>query len=211
MQQSADSNARGRQGTVSSRKQRILDAALSCFARKGYGATTMAEIRELADASTGSIYHHFKSKEQIAAGLYLEGVRATQQAGLEALGPQQDARTGIFALVAAYLDWVAENSEHASFLFAMRHADFIEPVEPQLDAMNRRTFEDAGNWFRERMGRGELPDLEPEILRAILYGPAAHYARRHVAGTTAVGLETAKQQLGQAAWHGLQALLQPSE
>ena len=64
------------------RREAILDAALECFSTLGYEQTTLADIRAKAGASTGSIYHHFGSKERIAADLYLDGVRQTQEAGL---------------------------------------------------------------------------------------------------------------------------------
>jgi len=39
----------------------------------------MADIRVRARASIGSIYHHFRSKEQLAAALYVEGLRDYQE------------------------------------------------------------------------------------------------------------------------------------
>lgn len=195
-----------RQEASEKRRREILDAALTCFAARGYGATTMADIRVRAGASTGSIYHHFKSKEHLAARLYLEGVRSSQQSGLSSLMEQTRTDEGIRALVRAYLGWVEDHPELAAFLFAMRHADFMEPVEEELDRMNRETIDAATEWFRARLSRGELPDIAPDVLRAILYGPSAHFARRYLAGTADVDMGTAKQQLADAAWHALHAM-----
>ena len=113
---------RSRAESTRRRRQAILDAALECFSAIGYDHTTLADIRAKAGASTGSIYHHFGSKEHIAANLYLEGVRQTQEAGLEALLRTKTARTGVTAQVGAYIDWVVEHPAMARFLFAMRHA-----------------------------------------------------------------------------------------
>lgn len=45
---------------------RILDASMELFLRKGYDNTTIQDIvDELGDLSKGAIYHHFKSKEEI--------------------------------------------------------------------------------------------------------------------------------------------------
>jgi AcrR family transcriptional regulator len=195
-----------RRNATRQRRRQILDAALECFATQGYGATTMAHIRERAGASTGSIYHHFKSKDHLAAELYLEGIRGTQERGLQALADCRSAEDGIKALVAAYLSWVRDHPALARFLFTMRHADFMDPVEAQVDRMNRGAFERASEWFRARIESGELPNLAPDVLRAILYGPAAHYARRHLAGEAETDLETATRKLGQAAWDGLRGL-----
>jgi AcrR family transcriptional regulator len=188
------------------RQREILEAALECFSSKGFGASTMADIRARAGASTGSIYHHFKSKDQLAAELYLEGVRSMQQQGLAALLRNESTERGIRALVEAYLDWVNEHRMLAAFLFTMRHADFMEAVEAELDRLQREAIEAATDWFRARMLAGELRNLTPDILRAILYGPAAHFAQKWANARADVPLETAKRVLAGAAWEALRDL-----
>jgi len=191
----------------SQQKQRaILEAALACFASKGFAAATMADIRERAGASTGSIYHHFKSKEQIAAELYLDGVRQAQELGLRALLRQRTTEAGIRALVESYLDWVRDNPSFAAFVFAMRDAEFVRTVEGDLERIQREGVEAASDWFRARMVSGELPNLSPDVLRAVLYGPVAHFGRQWARGQADVDLETAKRQLAGAAWHALGGL-----
>jgi AcrR family transcriptional regulator len=188
------------------RRQEILDAALECFSSKGFGASTMAEIRARAGASTGSIYHHFKSKEQLAAELYLEGVQSAQQRGVAALLQHATTERGIQALVESLLDWVAENRKLAAFLFAMRNADFLQAVEQDLAQIHRQGIEAATDWFRARMLSGELPNVTPDVLRALLYGPAWHFAREWAAAKADVPLDTAKRQLARAVWAGLREL-----
>ena len=46
-------------------RQRILDAAAKAFRRKGFVATRLQEIGDIAGMRAGSIYYHFDSKEQI--------------------------------------------------------------------------------------------------------------------------------------------------
>ncbi len=48
-------------------KQRILDAALDMFAEEGFGGTTISEIERRVGlaAGTGSLYRHFRSKEEL--------------------------------------------------------------------------------------------------------------------------------------------------
>lgn len=188
------------------RRREILEAALEGFATSGFGAITMADIRQRARASTGSIYHHFKSKEQLAAELYLDGVRDLQQHGLSALLRHSNAERGIRALIEAYLEWVETNPKLAAFLFTMRHADFLEAVDADLGRIHRESIAGAADWFRVRMLSGELPNLTPDLLRAILYGPAAHYAQRWTRARADLDMKTAKKQLATAAWQALDGL-----
>jgi TetR/AcrR family transcriptional repressor of uid operon len=55
--------------TQRARREHILDAALTCFARGGFHATTMQEICREAGVSPGALYIYFDSKEALIAGL----------------------------------------------------------------------------------------------------------------------------------------------
>ncbi|CAG7616349.1 TetR/AcrR family transcriptional regulator [Paenibacillus allorhizosphaerae] len=46
-------------------KKLIAERAKVLFEQKGYAATSMEEIRECTQTSKGSIYYHFKSKEEL--------------------------------------------------------------------------------------------------------------------------------------------------
>ena len=48
-------------------RQRVLDAALTCFGRKGFHETTMKDISREAGVSYGVAYHYFPNKEEIFA------------------------------------------------------------------------------------------------------------------------------------------------
>jgi AcrR family transcriptional regulator len=203
----ASAPRRTRAESTSDRRQDILDAALECFSTVGYEQTTLADIRQRASASTGSIYHHFGSKERIAAALYLEGVRQTQDAGMEALLRTRTARTGIAALVSAYVDWVVANPAFASFLFGMRHAPFVDEEEERtIGDLNSRVQEQARRWFADRVAAGELPSLEPAMRSALVFGPCRQWAGAWLRGATSTTPEQAKRQIATAALAALQAL-----
>lgn len=189
------------------RKREILAAALACFSSKGYDATTLADIRERAGASTGSIYHHFVNKAELAAALYLEGVRSTQEYGLRELVSQRNLDDGIKSLVFSSLDWVQENPQFARFLFGMRHADFMEPVEAELERMNREALETASAWFRAHAGDLQLEHVTPAVVRAIMYGPTMHYARNLLRNDPGADITKDKQQLAAAVHAALSPLV----
>ena len=49
------------------RRQQIAQAALRCFARNGFAATSMADIIAESGLSAGAIYGHDKSKDELIA------------------------------------------------------------------------------------------------------------------------------------------------
>lgn len=60
-----------RAGTAESptTREAILAGAASAFSERGFAATSMREIVRRSDASLGSIYYHFASKEEILRDL----------------------------------------------------------------------------------------------------------------------------------------------
>ena len=47
------------------KKQVIINAAIKCFAQKGFHATSIQEIVDTAGIAKGSVYSYFKSKEDL--------------------------------------------------------------------------------------------------------------------------------------------------
>jgi AcrR family transcriptional regulator len=56
------------------RPQEILEAALACFAEKGFATTRMEDIAERAGVTKGTIYLYFESKEAVFKTLVRESI-----------------------------------------------------------------------------------------------------------------------------------------
>jgi AcrR family transcriptional regulator len=61
------------------RRQQIMDAALACFARKGYHKTTMDDIVAESGLSKGTLYWYFRSKDELFFSLVNSVFLAIQQ------------------------------------------------------------------------------------------------------------------------------------
>jgi AcrR family transcriptional regulator len=84
-------------------RQRLVIAAMTLFAEKGYGATSVAEILKAAGANSGSLYHAFPTKQALLEAvldLYLAGIDEMLLA--PAWAGVTDPVEKIFALLAAY-------------------------------------------------------------------------------------------------------------
>src|SRR5215218_9782486 len=60
-------------------RQRILDAAARVFREQGYANARLADIAELADMQTGSLYYHFDGREDLVAEILRLGVETSWQ------------------------------------------------------------------------------------------------------------------------------------
>lgn len=69
-------------------RRAVLEAGLFLFSHHGYRATTVREIAERANVSTGNLYHHFPDKEAIFRALldeYIEVVGSPRNPFMRAL------------------------------------------------------------------------------------------------------------------------------
>ena len=57
---------------VKSTDQKILEAALDLFIKKGYAATSINEITDSVGLTKGALYSHFKNKEELIHRLFQE-------------------------------------------------------------------------------------------------------------------------------------------
>jgi len=46
-------------------KQKILDAAIQLFSRKGFRSTSLSDLAQATGLTKGALYHHFKSKDAL--------------------------------------------------------------------------------------------------------------------------------------------------
>ncbi|MDX6661573.1 MAG: hypothetical protein QOJ55_2395 [Solirubrobacteraceae bacterium] len=186
--------------TSQPRRAAILTAALRCFVRQGYTATTVEDICRASGASVGSVYHHFGGKDRIAAALYVESLADYQAGFLATLRAHDDARAGVEALVRHHLRWVREHPDVARFVLAVGETEVLAAAASELRRRNRAFFAAVGKWFA---GHSELPDLEPDLLEPLLLGPAQEFARHWLAGRAVTTPEQAEDVLAAAAWRAL--------
>lgn len=70
------------------RKNEILAAAETLFAKRGYDHTSVADIMDAVGIAKGTLYHHFKSKEEIMDALIERQTSQVLSAAREVAGDQ---------------------------------------------------------------------------------------------------------------------------
>jgi AcrR family transcriptional regulator len=188
------------------RRRLILDATLACIVERGYHATTIEDVRERSGASTGSIYHHFSSKERLVAALYADGIRRFQEALLEPTRRIDDPAACILALVTATLGWVSDNLDLARFLLNHPPPAVARESEEEIQEMNRAFVSALSDRFQTWLDRNAIRPIQVELLFPILIGPTYEFARRWLLGRTSVSLDDAAGDLAVAAWRSVRPL-----
>lgn len=65
---------------INKTKRAIFEAAVREFSERGYNGATMDEIALKARVAKGTLYYHFKSKEEIFSFVVVEGIKSMQAA-----------------------------------------------------------------------------------------------------------------------------------
>lgn len=188
--------------TSPDRKSAILAAALAVFSEKGIEAATIEDIRQRSQASVGSIYHHFGTKEGIAAALFAQGIDDYWARLIADAAGRQSAERTIRGLIEAHIGWIADRPELARFLFSRRQAvsqAYEEAIRQRTAEHFKALFELLKPWFRQ----GVLRRLPAALYAPLLMGPAMEYSRQWLGGRTDVEPRAAVRELSQAAWRSL--------
>jgi AcrR family transcriptional regulator len=136
--------------------QRIIEAAAQLFAERHYHEVRMDDIAAKADVAKGTIYLHFKDKDNLYQALALDSVKKLIKRIRDSLGGLHDPAA---KLLSFYREAVRYHEHHAYTL------DLINRVErlQEQDDCGKRAFFEVRDDFRK-------------ILRSILneFPQAAH-------------------------------------
>lgn len=152
------------------RRRQILDAAVACFARKGFHRASMQDIIAACGLSPGAIYCHFKGKEEIIEAIADE--RHAQETALLAQAlDAPDLRLALHQMSHTYFEWLKDPAEQrrrrvtvqvwAEALRDKRIAAIIRRGVAQRDP--------ATELFRAAQAEGRVaPDLDPDALSRLM-------------------------------------------
>lgn len=195
-----------RRSATPARRAAILEAALACFNARGIEATTIDDIRRESACSTGSLYHHFKSKEGIACGLFIDGIGALNADLRRKLKRCRSAEAGVKTVVTQYCDWVTRHRDLAWFLLHSREIVFSPEAKAELDALHRDHMREVFAWFAPFVANGEMKRLPIHAYVPLISAPIQDYTRHWLAGRADDAPAKVKSIFAEAAWNAVRAM-----
>jgi AcrR family transcriptional regulator len=102
------------------RRDRLRLAATRRFAEFGFEATTVRQIADDVSILSGSLYHHFATKEEILDEIVREAVLQAREQALRIAALPLDAEQRLVALVMAELHRLTSNQEVYAIVFNER-------------------------------------------------------------------------------------------
>lgn len=101
-------------------RQRLLDAAMRCFASKGFAGTSIRDIAQTAGVATGLLYAHFDSKDTLLLSVFAQSMQQVQSTFAEALNPVP-GEPPVATLIRAAVRTVRDHLPFWQLSYALRH------------------------------------------------------------------------------------------
>lgn len=117
------------------KRQAILDAALTLFVSQGFHATSTAAIATQAKVATGTLFHHFPSKDSLMACLFLTIKQEFADALLASFDPDASIKQKIAYLWQTAIDWSLNKPDKQLFFQQYSMSPALSP-ELRAQAMD---------------------------------------------------------------------------
>ncbi len=145
----------------SSRRERVLAAALEVFSREGFEGAAMRDIAAIADCNHGMIRYYFKNKDN----LWREAVRFLFERMDREMAIDGDLRARLAdgdreafeVWLRRYVRYCAEHPDHSRIMVQASIRD-DERLTWAVEEFIRRQHEEIGPVIRALIKRGVLPD-----------------------------------------------------
>jgi AcrR family transcriptional regulator len=145
------------------RPERILQAAASLFAQKGYGATTTREIADASGLERASLYYHIDSKEEILYKI----CKATLEDGyrvIERVEGIPDPLERLRRLIIEHMTTILRNRE-ANMTMLLEMRALTGPRREEIVLMRDRYEERVRGFVSDAQSTGYVrTDQTPKIL-----------------------------------------------
>jgi AcrR family transcriptional regulator len=148
-----------------SRRDELLELAATMFADRGLRATTVRDIADSAGILSGSLYHHFKSKEQMVEevlGDFLDWLFERYQQIVDTEPDPLERVKGLFMV-----SFEAIEHRHAQVVIYQDEAKRLSAL-PQFGFVEARNREQRKMWvdvLKEGMAAGAFrPDIDVDLV-----------------------------------------------
>ena len=146
-----------------STRERILDASLSIFSRKGYHNTRLDEIVDESKTSKGAIYFHFPNKERLFIALVDQFANLLERNVVEAIQEEEKGIGRVQAALKACLETFGHYRRPAKILL-VQAVGLGTTFENKRNEINDRFAYLIQTYLDESIEVGDIPPVDTEIV-----------------------------------------------
>lgn len=158
-------------GMEDSPRGRILSAAAHLFRTKGYERTTVRDLAQEVGIQSGSIFHHFRTKEDILREVMIDVILFNTARMEQAVAAASRARDKLLALIRCELISITGDTGEAMAVLIYEWRCLGEENQPYILELRAR-YEALWLQVLERLkAEGDIrPEVDAFVLRRFLTG-----------------------------------------
>ncbi len=149
-------------------KRAIFESAIKVFSKSGYTGATMDEVVAKAGVAKGSLYYHFKSKEELFIFIIKEGINLIHEEVENATDGMENPYEIIQESVKVMLKYVYENKDLFKVIISQLWGN--EERNDMLRDEIKTLIDNSTSKFKAGIIAGFIEDEDPELLSYSLVG-----------------------------------------
>lgn len=158
----------------SSTRAKLFDAAETLIGQQGLHATTVEQIVELAGVAKGTVYYHFKGKNELFQALLVEGLNRLAGAVRDQVEAASGPVAALEGVVRAEVENIAKYEAFARLMMSqLWQADSLWGEEA-LSILHDEIIATIQRVVKEGQSRGDFrEDLDASMAAPVIFGMVA--------------------------------------
>jgi TetR/AcrR family transcriptional regulator, multidrug resistance operon repressor len=148
------------------KRETILQTTLRLIAAQGITATPMSQIMEESGVATGTIYHHFKSKDEIINYLYTSKKHFFEEIAAEILADNELSFQNFSALFVAIFNYYIENTD---VFYFFQHVSKSTLITEESIEKGKMSYNKIASFFQSGIDAKLFADINNELLIDLLH------------------------------------------
>lgn len=161
------------------KKEAIFEAMLELISKHGFHSSPMSEVAKQANVAAGTIYHYFKSKDELICALYLKIKSQSNEMLLKNDDPTKAFKDRFRQFYLQNFNYFTKNTREFYFLEQFSSSPYINLVsKTELQALDQPIYD----FLRKAVFTQVLRDISPKIMTALVLGSSSALVKLQLSG-----------------------------
>jgi len=156
------------------KREQVLETTLDLITELGFHATPMALIIKKSKVAAGTIYHHFKNKEDLIDTLYSELKAEMGKAIVQGINEEMIYKEKFFKIWKNLFSFYLSNPKKFEFLENYAHSPFIRK---EIKEISKSYYRPAIDFIESGVKLGILRELPVDISMNLIFGNISTFVR----------------------------------
>lgn len=147
------------------KKEKIFQTALHLFVENGIENTSTTKIIAESGVATGTLFYHFKNKEELINTLYVGVKSSIAEAMNSGIKSSDDDKNIFYQVWRNFINWSIKNPK--LFQFNAQYTESPIIIKNAKHHLVEETFQFLSEVLKERQQKGTLRDLPVDFLASL--------------------------------------------